>query len=859
MSRGESPHPRTFSRSSRRPPRRFTRPSPGSLLGLCLATLVAGASCAQIQDLPKLTKADLKMPKLAQTSRIYDDDDELLRTYHGVEDRTIVSLKRIPKKVRRAVIAIEDERFYDHDGVDIQAIFRAAFANAASGQIEEGGSTITQQYVKNVIISPGQVADKTLERKINEAVMALQLEKKLSKKEILERYLNTVYFGSGAYGIQAASKTFFRKPVNKLKLGEGALLAGLIRSPDTYNPYTSKKEALERRNLVLDKLVELGWASRAGASAAKKKGLEVKPRLEEDQYPAPYFLDYVQRLIKFDDRFSVIGETPRARERALFTGGLRIYTTVDLDMQAAADEAVDYYLGPETGPHGSLVAIEPDTGYVKAMVGGFDFFAPENKDPFAKLNLAIQAEPNLGRVKDCGASEWEERAPGCGRQAGSAYKPFALVAALQDGIPLSKTYEAQDCMSFPEHDNWEVCNYEEAEYGQKTLLEATAASINTVYAQVAIDAGFQDVVDAAEDMGITIPQDAFASSVLGTNSVNPLNMASAFGTLASEGEHTPPVAIRRIENAEGQVLYEDETKSEQAVEPTVAYVATTALEEVIESGTAYEATNGYIGRPAAGKTGTAQEYRDAWFAGYTPDLSAAVWVGHPEGQVSMATEYAGGPVFGGSFPALIWTRFMTQALAGAPITDFPEPDPDDFVTVEIDTEPPEWAPEEGCLAGPFTPEEDREWVEFIRGTEPTTTCREEGEEVTVPDVYLWGSADEAEAVLEEAGFSVSRVHRNSDDYPPGTVIDQSPDGGTEAPYGSTVTITVATSGGGTVPSVLGMSVGDAEERLSDNGYEANVVTQSEAGGGPSGVVWKQDPASGTSAGAGTTVTIYANP
>ncbi|MDQ4094866.1 MAG: penicillin-binding transpeptidase domain-containing protein [Actinomycetota bacterium] len=677
--------------------------------------------------------------------------------------------------------------------------------------------------------------------------------------------------------MQAAARTFFRKPASKLTLGEGALLAGLIRSPDTYNPYTNEDAALERRNLVLDKMVELGWASEAGATAAAAKGLGVKPRLDEKEYPAPYFIDYVQRLIKFDERFKAIGDNPKERERALFTGGLRIHTTVDLDTQAAADAALNASLDPDCakwvldqpeagrpvcyGPHGSLVAIEPDTGEVKAMAGGFDFFASEKEDPFAKLNLAIQHEPGLGRVQDCGATKFENRAPGCGRQAGSAYKPFALVAALEDGIPLSKTYTAEDCMVFPSYDNWNVCNYEEAEYGEKTVLEATASSINTVYAQLAIDAGFEDVVDTAMEMGITIEQDPFASSVLGTNSVNPLNMTSAYGTLAAEGMHTPPVAITSITDARGRVLYEDKTKSEQVIPASVAYVATTALESVITSGTG---TNfGQIGRPAAGKTGTAQDYRDAWFAGYTPELVAAVWVGHPEGQVSMEYEYAGGPVFGGSYPTQIWASFMTQALAGVPISDFEEPSGDTFVTVEIDTEPPPGAPDNGCLAGPFTPEEDREYVEFIRGTEPTTTCRESGEELTVPDVYLWQSADEAEAVLEEAGFAVSRVGEASDDYPPGTVLDQEPDAGETAAYGSTVTLTVATGGDGdgTVPSVLGMSSGAAQDELVNAGYVPDVITETESGGGRarSGVVWKQDPASGTELGDGGTVTIWVNP
>ena len=447
---------------------------------VCVAAVVATGCADLVENLPELTKADLKEPKLAQTSKIFDSENRLLRTLHGVENRTIVPLRMIPRRVRHAVIAIEDERFYDHDGVDYKAIIRAALTNAASGEIREGGSTITQQYVKNVIISPGAQAEKTFERKFEEAVLARQLEEELSKREILKRYLNTVYFGNGAYGIQAAAKTYFHRPAKKLTLAQGALLAGVIRSPETYNPYQNKEAALTRRNVVLDKMVELGWASEVKVAKARAKGLGIKVLLERDRYPAPYFVDYVQRLIKFDeDRFGMLGETIEERENALFTGGLRIYTTVDLDMQAAADEAVNYYLNQPGDPYGSLVAIDPNTGYVRAMVGGRDFFASEKEDPYAKLNLAIQHEPNLGRVKDCGAEDYEYRAPGCGRQAGSAYKPFALVAALEDGISLSDVYEANDCISFPAY-NWHPCNYEEGDFGKTSLLKATAYSVNVV-------------------------------------------------------------------------------------------------------------------------------------------------------------------------------------------------------------------------------------------------------------------------------------------------------------------------------------------------------------------------------------------
>ncbi|MDQ3985162.1 MAG: transglycosylase domain-containing protein [Actinomycetota bacterium] len=821
---------------------------------ICVAAVVATGCAELVENLPELTKADLKEPKLAQTSKIFDSENRVLRTLHGVENRTIVPLKMIPRRVRRAVIAIEDERFFDHDGVDYRAIIRAALTNAASGEIREGGSTITQQYVKNVIISPGAQAAKTFERKFEEAVLARQLEEELSKREILKRYLNTVYFGNGAYGIQTAAKTYFHRPAKELTLVQGALLAGLIRSPETYNPHQNKQAALERRTVVLDKMVELGWATEAEVARASAKGLGVKELQESDRYRAPYFVDYVQRLIKFDeDRFEMLGETIEERENALFTGGLRIYTTVDLEMQAAADEAVNYYLNQPGDPYGSLVAIDPNTGYVRAMVGGRDFFASKKEDPYAKLNLAIQHEPNLGRVKDCGAEDYEYRAPGCGRQAGSAYKPFALVAALKDGISLAEVYEADECISFPAY-NWHPCNYEEGAFGKTSLLKATAYSVNVVYAQVALEVGPQDVVETANQMGITTPQDPYASSVLGTNPVNPLNMASAYGTLSTNGIHHPPVAITRIENAEGKVLYRDPQEKYRAIPPAVAYIATTALEDVVEYGTGEAAE--LAGQYEAGKTGTAQEYRDAWFGGYTRDLVAAVWVGHPQGQISMASTRIG-PVFGGSWPAQIWQYFMTRATAGFEAKPFEEPDVT-LITLEIDKDT-------GCLANELTPPEDITTKQFIPGTEETQACRgEEGEVAEVPEVFSM-PVDDAIAALTDRGFEVAQVYEQTVTYPPGRVIAQDPEGGERAAIGSTVTITVSisSSADGTVPSVLGLDSESAQDRLVAVGYVPRVVESAESNGKKarkrSGQVWKQDPASGTEAEEGTTVTIYVNP
>jgi penicillin-binding protein 1A len=849
--------------------------SPISIIVVLPALVAAG--CAQLADLPQLTKADLRRPQLAESSRIYDGNDDLVTSLHGVENRTVISLKKIPKSMQDAVVAIEDERFYEHDGVDFKAIIRAAFANAASGEISEGGSTITQQYVKNVIIAPGGTAEKTLSRKIDEAALARQLETKLSKKKILARYMNTVYFGNGAYGVQAAARTYFHKAARKLTLAESALLAGIIRSPDTYDPYDQKETALQRRNTVIDKMVELGWVSAADASKARGKGLGVKRIKDDTRYGSPYFVDYVKRLIKYDPRFEDIGigDTPNEREQSLFQGGLRIYTTVDPTTQTAAEDAVTSYLGGDT-PYGSMVAIDPETGYVKAMVGGRGFFANEKEDPFAKLNLAIQAEPGLGRVKDCGAEEYEPRAPGCGRQAGSAYKPFALAAALEEGIPLSKTYRAQECMEFPIYD-WRPCNYEESEFGDVTLMEATAQSINVVYAQVALEVGPELVVEEADEMGITTPQDPYASAVLGTNPVNPLNMASAYGTLAANGVHHPATAIRRIENASGDILYDAQRKPAaeypectspegreasadyqpcRALPPAVAYLATTALQGVVSSGTG---TNAGLpdGRDQAGKTGTAQEYRDAWFVGYTPELVASVWVGHPEGQISMATDYGGGPVFGGSWPAQIWSNFFGRLLGTLPPTPFDVPETD-LITVTVDTRG------ENCLASETTPDEYRDTVEVLPGTEPDETCQIEGDIVEVPDVIDFPAAD-AVAAMHGVGLDVSLTYETTDDYPPGLVMSQSPEGGSQAEEGSTVTLTISIreEADGTVPGVLGMAQSNAESALFGAGYSVETVTQAESSPGQakknSGLVWKQDPSSGTSLSEGSTVTIWVNP
>ena len=659
--------------------------------------------------------------------------------------------------------------------------------------------------MKQAIIAPGEIAERSYERKLQEAALARQLEEELTKDEILERYLNTVYFGEGAYGTQAASFAFFNKPAKKLSLAQSALLAGVIRSPGAYDPFGHRKVATARRNLVLAKMEELGYADAEHVEQAQNNKIKLK-RAPEGEYEAPYFVDYVRRLIQYDPRFKDLGEDWKARENLLYTGGLKIYTTVDLEMQRAAEETVSGVLTEPSDPHASLVSIEPDTGHVKAMVGGRDWFAKGKDDPFAKFNLAIQAEPDLGREKI--DKTWVKKAPGTGRQAGSAFKPFALAAALADGMSLSNTFDSQACMIFPGANaggDWTVCNYAgESFAGRLPLLEATVHSVNVVFAQVMIAVGPPAVVDLAAAMGIRTPLLAVASAVLGSNEVNPLGMADAFATFAANGIQHDPVAITKIVDANGKILYEDNSESTEVMDPAVAYLTTTALEQVVARGTGTAALA--AGRPVAGKTGTAQAYRDAWFAGFAPNLATAVWVGYPEGAIEMTTSCVSETgcrptriqVTGGSWPAEIWGAYMKRALSSYAVEGFVNPG--GTTTAQIDSRT-------GCLATGKTPSEFSVVGTFIEGTAPKKPC-------PVPD----------ELKTKEE----KREESHSD-----------------------------------VPDVVGLFEDDAIERLEDHGFDVDVVVEKEDDRHDakenSGLVWMQDPSADSNVRNDSTVTIWVNP
>ena len=760
------------------------------------ALLTAGAllagGCAWEGSILKLTA-----PPAAQTTRVLAADGTLLTTFHAGEDREIVPFDAIPRVLIDAVVAVEDERFWQHSGVDPQAIVRAARTNVGSGSVLEGGSTITQQYIKNTYVG----SERNLSRKLKEASLAVQFEKRHTKERILELYLNSVYFGNGSYGVQAASQEYFGLGVSQVDLPRAALLVGLIRAPSTTDPFDDPEGALRRRTLVIDRMVSAGLIPADEAEAAKGAPLELRTTPEVRRYPAPHFVEQVRHFLLTDEAF---GESPEARRDLLYKGGLRIQTTLDLKLQADAEKAVALVLTrPGSDPEAAVVSIDPRDGQVKALIGGRDFFGT---GPSAKFDLATQGS----------------------RPAGSAFKPFVLAAAMKEGISLGSVYRAPSRMTLntPGGGTWVVDNYEGSGGGSLDLVEATVKSSNTAYAQLILDVGPQKAIDTAAEMGINSPLQPYPSAVLGTNDVTPLDMATAYATLANRGLVTQPTFVTRVTDSAGRVLYEHARSSRRVLSSALVADVVAVLQQVVQRGTGERAK---IGRPVAGKTGTGQEWRDAWFVGFTPELATSVWVGFPQGQRSMVPPTTRIRVTGGSWPAEIWQLYTSAALAQAPITPFPAPPPPPNAP-DVVVETPG-----GDLAGRVT-----------------------------LDNLIGMPAEPAVKRLEERGFRVLEKVVANGEYPPGYVVAQSPEAGALVKPGSRVTISVSVAAEySQVPDVLGRTVAEARAAIEAAKLRARIRKEADPsapeGSLAPGTVWKQSPLAGDQVQQGAQVTVWAQP
>ena len=776
--------------------RKLRRPSIPRWVGVgalaAVAVLLAGA-CSY--------RTNLDLPdSQAISSRVLAADGSVLTVIHGEENRDPVTLDEVAAPLQDAVIAIEDSRYFDHDGVDVRGVLRALARDLDAGEIREGGSTITQQYVRSVLIDDDE---RSLTRKLREAVLAYQLEQEYSKDEILERYLNTVYFGNGAYGVETAAQLYFGRPAAEVDLAQAALLAGLIQAPALNDPSIDPDAALERRNVVLDRMDELDMAASAEVTAARSGPLGVVADTVGDRYPAAHFVEQVKAKILDDPAF---GADRAARERLLFTGGLIIETTLDPARQAAAELAVAQVLvDPANDPEAALVSIDPANGHVVAYVGGRDFWSDQ---PAAQFDLADNGE---------------------GRSSGSAFKPFVLAAAIDAGIPLDRRYAAPAKITIPidgEEDDWEPFNYTRKGYGRIDLVEATVESVNTVYAQLMMDVGPQAAVDTATRLGVTAQLDAIPSAVLGTNEATTLDLASAYSSFAADGLHAEPVFVTRVTGPDGAVIYQAPKARTRVLAPTTSRAVTGVLQEVVTRGTG---TRARIGRQVAGKTGTSEDNVDAWFVGYTPELATAVWIGFPGGSEAMTTPRTRLTVTGGTWPAQIWQRYQGAALADVAATAFPS------------------------LADAEADERARERT----GTTSTTSG------ARLPSVIGLAEAD-ARRLLASVGAVVETTTEPSADFPPGIVLRQSPEAGARGGRGTTVTIAISVPPVPqfAVPTVLGLSAGDALTLIATRQLGVEIIIEAEPPpGDPSrpGLVWKQSPAGGTAADIGTLVHVWVNP
>ncbi|MDQ3778858.1 MAG: PBP1A family penicillin-binding protein [Actinomycetota bacterium] len=592
-----------------------------ALAVLALSSFTFGLVTAIAGEIPKL---DPKRQRPQVNTKIYDSTgNRILAVLRGDENRVLVEYDDISPLMKQAIVAIEDRRYFEHRGVDLRAIARALWADVSEKSVVQGGSTITQQFIKNRWVKN----QRSIGRKVREAALAWQLEQEWSKKKILTEYLNTIYFGNGAYGVAQAAQTYFGHTAKRMTLAEAALLAGLPADPTRYDPIANPAAGRMRRRMVLRAMLEVGAITARQFRRADREPLPAEIRPPDTRGPGGYFANYVTEQLL--DHYG--------KPRRVFGAGLVVHTTLDLGLQKLGHRAIARWLKDADGPAAALVAIDPRDGAVKAMIGGSNFRE-------SQFNLAVQGE----------------------RQAGSAFKPFVLAAALKQGIAPATTFLSKPTTIFLGDRYWPVANYEDVYLGSADLERATIYSDNAVYAQLTALVGPKNVRRAARELGITSPLRGYFAIGLGAEAVNPLEMARAFSTFANRGRRVDgsifgnrPRAISWIHRV-GEKRKPNAAVHRQVLHPEKADLVNDVLQRVVRQGTGTMAA--LRDRPAAGKTGTTENYGDAWFVGYTPQLAVAVWVGYPNELRPMLTEYKSEPVAGGTFPALIWKTFMESAL-----------------------------------------------------------------------------------------------------------------------------------------------------------------------------------------------------
>jgi membrane peptidoglycan carboxypeptidase len=734
-----------------------------------------------------------RIPRFPERSTIYANDGDTVLATVFLDNRKLVRLKNVSMPAQKAVLAIEDSGFYEHGALSWSSLLRAVVENARAGEVVQGGSTITQQLVKNTLgLDP---YDQSFERKFQELALAIRVEEKYSKEQIFELYLNQIYLGNGVYGIGTAAEFYFHKPAAKLTLTEGAMLAGMIREPAEYDPFTHPIRTKVRRNEVLVRMEALGPTSPFGITVERKErakhtplGLPKGAGKRISQRNQPFFVRYMIRQIlgNADGAYDALGRSEKARQRTLFEGGLKIITTMDPVWQNYAQQAANapYAIGlPTNGtahPDTSIVSVEPSSGAIRTMISGKNFHEDQ-------LDLATTPHPT-----------------------GSSFKPYVLAAAFEQGVPPTQTYSSASPFCSPLWDDEDHCvfNAEGGSAGGKVdLWTATQDSINVVFAQLILDIGPETVPPVATKMGITVDLPPVASLATGSAEVSPLDMAVGFATLANGGVHCTPYTVQTIMR-DGKSLYEHEANCERALRPDIAHLITAMLERVPKYGTAASAFSvGWGPWPVAGKTGTADLNKAVWFCGYTRQLATAVWVG------SNGNPYPLGSVFGGTVAAPIWRAYMYRVMSGLPAEGFPEAPTTDSGTVPdvvglssddaiaalqaagfratlVDVDSTEPA---GIVVNQVPGGGDQADLGIaVRLDVSTGQPPDRG----VPAVVGMRSG-EARATLEGAGFEVRmRTQEVVDPKKDGVVLAQAPGAETPLPPGSIVTITVGQKTGG---------------------------------------------------------------